>query len=260
MDELLSLHTRQLLRPNFDENIDDGEEMKKLSQEISKLITSTHRHIQCIRSSTDVGSKQEQSLTANVLMYLMITLQDLTIKFRNCQNTYLKQTNLREERSQKIFDAFKNSQQNTESSIGSQASSKPNNKFSFCNEDVDETNLDEYFQRPTSERMTEYQVQLFKEESTRLIQSRDEKVTKIVQSIYELNDIFKDLSQLVLEQGTILDRIDYTIEQTETKVSEGLRQLHRAEVYQKKNHKMCVVVLLASTTLFMLLLLIFIKI
>lgn len=64
---------------------------------------------------------------------------------------------------------------------------------------------------------------------------------------------------MVQEQGTILDRIDYNVEQTQTRVSEGLRQLQRAEMYQRKNRKMCIIMVLASVTLFMLLLLIFTK-
>jgi len=75
-----------------------------LSQIVSKLITSTHRHIQCVRSSIGVGTKVEQCLTANAVHCALLQLQELTVKFRASQNAYLLQLNSREERSQKYFD------------------------------------------------------------------------------------------------------------------------------------------------------------
>lgn len=41
---------------------------------------------------------------------------------------------------------------------------------------------------------------------------KDEEITNLVKSINDLAGIFKDLSVLVVEQGTILDRIDHNIE------------------------------------------------
>ncbi len=44
-------------------------------------------------------------------------------------------------------------------------------------------------------------------------QERDREVRNIVQSINDLAQIMKDLSVLVIDQGTIVDRIDYNMEQ-----------------------------------------------
>lgn len=56
LDELGSMHARHLLRPTLNDRCEEEEMIEDLSQEISKLIASTHRHIQCIRSSLGHGS------------------------------------------------------------------------------------------------------------------------------------------------------------------------------------------------------------
>jgi syntaxin 16 len=44
-------------------------------------------------------------------------------------------------------------------------------------------------------------------------EERDAEITRIAQSIEELAQIFKELAVLVIDQGTILDRIDFNMEQ-----------------------------------------------
>lgn len=56
LDELCSLHARHLLRPSLDDKCEEEELIENLSQHISKLISSTHRHIQCIRSALGQGN------------------------------------------------------------------------------------------------------------------------------------------------------------------------------------------------------------
>lgn len=60
LDELGSLHARHLLRPSLDDKCEEEELIEDLSQHISKLISSIHRHIQCIRSSLGQGKKKKR--------------------------------------------------------------------------------------------------------------------------------------------------------------------------------------------------------
>lgn len=62
---------------------------------------------------------------------------------------------------------------------------------------------------------------------------------------------------LVVEQGTVLDRIDCNLEKSETSVEEGLRQLQKAEKHQKKSRKMlCIVALAVIIVVFLVILVI----
>jgi syntaxin 16 len=67
-----------------------------------------------------------------------------------------------------------------------------------------------------------------------LAQERDAEIVKVVEAITELAQIMRDLSTLVVEQGTMLDRVDANITGAAVKVEEGVRELVRAERSQRK--------------------------
>ena len=68
-----------------------------------------------------------------------------------------------------------------------------------------------------------------------LVNQRDEEITKIARSVEELATIFKELSVLIIDQGTILDRIDYNMDQAVEHAKEGNTQLVKAETNQKNS-------------------------
>ncbi|KAG2695724.1 hypothetical protein I3760_07G026300 [Carya illinoinensis] len=62
---------------------------------------------------------------------------------------------------------------------------------------------------------------------------REREIQQVMESVNELVQIMKDLSVLVIDQGTIVDRIDYNIQNVATTVEEGLKQLQKAERTRK---------------------------
>ncbi|KAJ6928645.1 hypothetical protein NC652_012700 [Populus alba x Populus x berolinensis] len=77
----------------------------------------------------------------------------------------------------------------------------------------------------------------------------------VVESVNELAQIMKDLSVLVIDQGTIVDRIDYNIQNVATTVEEGLKQLQKAERTQKRGGMvMCATVLVIMCFIMLVLL------
>lgn len=183
------------------------------------------------------GVAKERKLTVNVYQTLANTLQELSTTFRSTQNGYLRKIQSREDRSKIYFDETEDIQLNN------------------VYDDQDEMN--EYF--VNSNRMNQQQLLILEEENTNFVHQREQEVNAIVKSIVDLNDIFKDLSQMVAEQGTVLDRIDYNVEQTQIQVFEGFKQLQKAEAYQRKNRKLCAITILAVTTILLFFILIVVK-
>lgn len=69
-------------------------------------------------------------------------------------------------------------------------------------------------------------------------------------SIEELASIFKELATLVIDQGTVLDRIDYNMELVVERTRAGVRELEKAEEYQKSSRpKKCIGALLILITI-----------
>lgn len=58
-----------------------------------------------------------------------------------------------------------------------------------------------------------------------LARERDEDINKLVDNINKLNQLFKDMNQLVIEQGTIVDRIDYNIEKALDSTTRAKKEL-----------------------------------
>ncbi|GMI37718.1 hypothetical protein TrCOL_g8565 [Triparma columacea] len=82
-----------------------------------------------------------------------------------------------------------------------------------------------------------------------IVNERDEEIQNIAQSIEELSTIFKELAVLVIDQGTILDRIDFNMEQVVEHTKEGIKQLEKAEQHQKSARPLkcigCLLVMIA---------------
>lgn len=73
---------------------------------------------------------------------------------------------------------------------------------------------------------------------------REREIEDIAQGIIELADIFRDLQNMVIDQGTMLDRIDYNVERMTTDVKGAEKELVVAAGYQKKTTKRKIILLL----------------
>jgi syntaxin 16 len=83
------------------------------------------------------------------------------------------------------------------------------------------------------------------------VNQRDEEIVRIAKSIEELANIFKELAVLVIDQGTILDRIDYNMENAVEAATEGVKQLEKAEEHQKNSMSVKCIILLVVLIIIM---------
>jgi len=76
------------------------------------------------------------------------------------------------------------------------------------------------------------------------IAQREREIEQIAQGIIDLSNIFQELQTMVIDQGTMLDRIDYNVERMTTEVKEADKELKVATTYQKKSTKRKIILLL----------------
>lgn len=78
-----------------------------------------------------------------------------------------------------------------------------------------------------------------------LIAQREREIEDIAQGIIELANIFQELQTMVIDQGSMLDRIDYNVERMAVDVKEADKELKVASGYQRKSIKRKIMLLLA---------------
>ena len=76
---------------------------------------------------------------------------------------------------------------------------------------------------------------LLKTEKVNHLKRRDTELGDLLNSMNNLTSTFRDLKNLVMEQGTVLDRIDYNIDIAAVNTSKGKQHLMKASELQKKS-------------------------
>lgn len=66
-----------------------------------------------------------------------------------------------------------------------------------------------------------------------MMEDRNKEFQAIYESIKNLHEMFQDLHGMVIEQGTVLDRIDYNMNLTEDRLKKGRKELEAASKYQE---------------------------
>lgn len=207
MADLADLHKKHLL-PTFDDNSNEEHAVEILTADITKIFHQAQMKIKRIGNEEKLKS-EEKAIKGNIQSALASKVQELSIQFRKNQKSYLQTLRSRAKKV-KTGSGFIN----------------------FEDVDID----DEYEDKGFSEQALK-QV----EGMEARISQREKDIKLIAKSINELAEIFKDLNALVIDQGTILDRIDYNLEQSYIHVEEGTVALDKASKEQKKMRtKLCI--------------------
>ena len=74
---------------------------------------------------------------------------------------------------------------------------------------------------------------------------REQAILEIAKSVHELAQLFQDLSILIVEQGSLIDRIDYNIEQTLEKLENTKPIIDDTNRYHRSSRAtLCIIILI----------------
>ena len=73
------------------------------------------------------------------------------------------------------------------------------------------------------------------QENNEQLRRRDNELNILLESVNELAELFKEMQNLVMQQGTILDRIDYNIDIASININKGKKNIIKADKHMKNN-------------------------
>ncbi|KAJ3000259.1 hypothetical protein HDV02_006470 [Globomyces sp. JEL0801] len=180
-----SLYKRHAL-PGFDDKFGEEKSIDQVTEDLTKLFQNTQRLVKNI--SHHGGSHQSDVLGKNIQNSLASRLQELSTKFRKSQSKYLKKLRKRETQGAAT-------------------------NFATNEEDADEDAV-----------FTDAQMAVVASNENAITQ-REKEINEIAKSIMAVAEIFQELQTMVIDQGTVLDRIDYNIEQTNVALESAHEEL-----------------------------------
>ncbi|KAM7208805.1 t-SNARE [Naviculisporaceae sp. PSN 640] len=236
--KLERLHQKHVLPGFNDEEAKKAEEteIEQLTQSITKGFHDCHRCIQRIEHMVREGkangqmSQADETMAKNVRINLATRVQEASALFRKKQSAYLK----------KLRGMGGMSSPADRSSTPLGAGSSSSNNYA-ADPSLLESDADRSFSQSTLQAATHQK--LLKSNDVAILQ-REREIEDIAQGIIELSDLFRDLQTMVIDQGTMLDRIDYNVERMGADVKAADKELTIAEGYQKKTTKRKIILLL----------------
>ncbi|KAJ5603447.1 hypothetical protein N7537_006403 [Penicillium hordei] len=228
--QLDKLHQKHLLPGFGDEDLRKQDEsvIERLTQDITRSFHDCQRAI--MRIETMVGESKahggvtngEETMAKNIQISLAARVQEASARFRKKQSTYLRK--LRDlEGIATPFDGTPTQAQN------------PYTDPSMMESDADRSFSQTMLQQ-TSQRQTG--------QNDAAIAQREREINDIAKGIIELSDIFRELQSMIIDQGTMLDRIDYNVERMGTEVKAANKELKVATSYQQRTTKRKIMLLL----------------
>jgi len=152
------------------------------------LFHDCQRHIKEVQRNAKGLEGTEAIMAKNIQISLATKVQESSTQFRKKQSAYLRRLG------------------------GNERASTP----SF----LDDTSAPDY-DVSISQTALRQQQQVQRRTNDVAIQQREREIEDIAKGIIELSEIFKELQTMVIDQGTMLDRIDYNVELARDRVKDA---------------------------------------
>ncbi|KAI4152666.1 MAG: hypothetical protein LQ340_002777 [Diploschistes diacapsis] len=228
--ELDRLHQKHVLPGFDDEHVKKQEEavIERITQDITRGFHECQRAITRIESmvkdAKNSGSvnKGDETMARNIQISLAARVQEVSAAFRKKQSAYLKKLRALE-------------------GLTSPLPERASAQNPYSDPSMIESETDKFFSQSTIQQS---QLKRLNTNNDQAIAQREREINDIAKGIIELSDIFKDLQTMVIDQGTMLDRIDYNVEHMAVDVKAADKELVVAGGYQKKTTRRKIIMLL----------------
>ncbi|KAF2100926.1 SNARE complex subunit Tlg2 [Rhizodiscina lignyota] len=233
--QLEQLHQKHVLPGFDDEDVKKREEreIEKLTQEITRSFHSCQTAIKRIdgmlRESQQQGNltSADETMAKNLKISLATRVGEVSALFRKKQAAYLKKL--------RAISGFASPLPGASTPV-----QNPYTDPSLMDSEVDRTISLNALQQTAQKR----EQKLISNPNETIIAQREREIEDIATGIIELSNIFQELQTMVIDQGTMLDRIDYNVEKMGEEVKGAEKELKVATNYQKRSVKRKIMLLL----------------
>ncbi len=257
--KLEKLHQKHVLPGFDDEEVKQNEEgeIESLTQDITRGFHDCQKAIQRVEQMVRESKQQqgisrgEETMARNIQISLAGRVQEASAGFRKKQSAYLKSMSFPPILTSTILISTELRGLSGMNPALDRSSTPLYNTYanspSLQESDADASYSQNAIQQTAQKQLTS---------NDTAIMQREQEIMGIAQGIIELADIFKELQTMIIDQGTMLDRIDYNVERMATDVKGADKELIVASGYQKKGTKRRLILLLILLIVGMVILLV----
>eukprot|EP00736_Rhodelphis_marinus_P002673 Rmarinus@m.19541 len=211
MDQIRDLHRRRLI-PRFDDDHKElDRDINQLTQETTKLFHRCEKRVVDLKpKGDDTIHNKDDAVRTNVQRSYAGQLQQMSLRFRKMQKTYVER--------------LKGLDQGTDYDVKAST--------------------------PAPSLMADFEMDMMvvsDDSVLTLAKEREQEIAVVAEGVHELGALIKDLAMLVIDQGTILDRIDYNVEMVVEATEHAAHELDIAHDRQKKGHALWCIICLSVT-------------
>jgi len=217
MGLLRSYHSKRL-RIVLDDSAagEQDQQIQETTKSITELFHNCESRLKKIALKGNEEGKtlayQDRVIRLNVMRSRAMKIQELSTTFRKIQRSFISEVTKQAKKGNKYIDE------------------------EILNSNIIDDNI-------ISRGFTPEQMKML-ETFERSQQDRTAEILEIAKSVNELALLFNELNVLIVEQGSLLDRIDYNVDQTVNNLTSSKKHLDDAEKYQKRSTTaLCVLIL-----------------
>lgn len=222
------LHQKHVL-PGFDDEDERQEEeatIERMTQDITRGFHECQKAIRKVEMMVKDGknhngmSRGDETMARNIQISLASRVQEASSGFRKKQSNYLKSMAPRDYPITTLLTLVVELRTLGGMVANFDRSSLPSQN-PYNDPSMMESETDKSFSQSTLQQTSQ---KLARGNDTAIVK-REREINDIAKGIIELSDIFKELQTIIIDQGTMLDRIDYNVERMSVNVKAADKEL-----------------------------------